>query len=197
MPRRILLLAVVIFAVSLLMLNGTARAQMEGAIDLQTPTVQIYFDEQLQVPHRDNCGAILTFDTLYVVASSFNAQIVDIEYLVDVSSWGAMWWIVDLIQPTYTATGESYAGIRVAFPSPVDATGAFLIQRIMVYWMCDCSGVELHYVMVLPHPISGKVQATRWPDMTKIEGQGLAGVICPVLPVEETTWGSIKALYQD
>ena len=159
----------------------------------QTPAVQMFFDEQFQVPAMECTGAVL--DTLYVVANGFDAQIVDIEYLIYLNVY--LLWIADLIEPTYTATGTSVAGIVVSFPAPVDATGPFLIQRILFEWLCDgCPHDGIPYIQVRPHPISGKVQATRWPDLVKIEAAGMTNVLCGVIPVEETTWGQVKALYR-
>jgi len=159
----------------------------------QTPTVQMFFDEQLQVSMMECPGFV--FDTLYVVASGFDTQIVDVEYVISLN--GHLDWYADLLPPTYTAVGISVTGIVVSFPEPVDANGPFLIQRIIAQWICvGCPQPGIPFIAVEPHPTSGKVQATRWPDMTKVEAEGIVNLLCPVLPVEKTTWGQVKALYR-
>jgi hypothetical protein len=162
----------------------------------QTPTVQIYFDEALQVKHR-RCpdaqpGTIL--DTLYIVAHNFNAQIIDIEYLFH--TYGNMAYAGDLLPAGYTAIGFSVDGIVVSFPAPVYAGSTLLIQGVMFWWTCRGCPYPDYLIWIEPHPMSGKVQATRWPDLGKIEGMGRYSWLCPVVPVEQKTWGGIKALYR-
>lgn len=104
--------------------------------------------------------------------------------------------VQDLLPNGYTGDGYSWDGIRVSFGGPVDASAKLLVERIVVIWTCEsCSGGVVFFT-VEPHPDTGKIQATGWPDLMKIEATGGSNDLCGVLPVEPSTWGRIKALYR-
>ena len=161
----------------------------------QAPTVQVYLDSQFQVVHR-TCPPDGTLDTLYVVASGFTSPITDIEYSVNL--FGNFIFVQDLVATGFSGTGYSGVGIRVDFGGPTNAHGNLLVQRIHGFWTCQpCGGGGFWpFIVVEPHNESGKIQATRWPDLTKVEAAGGVNSLCGVLPTEPTTWGRIKALYR-
>ncbi len=78
----------------------------------------------------------------------------------------------------------------------MDASGKLVVQRIWGAWFCANCGGSTAYITVQPHPDSGKIQATSWPDLMKIEARGGFNNLCGVLPVKSSTWGRIKALYR-
>lgn len=161
----------------------------------QVPTVQVYLDPQFQVVHR-TCPPGGTADTLYVVASGFSSPITDIEYSINL--YGNFVFIQDLIPTGFSGIGYSGVGIRVDFGGPTNASGNLLVQSIFGFWNCqpcDCCGFG-PFIVVEPHDGSGKIQATRWPDLIKAEAAGGVNALCGVLPTEPTTWGRIKALYR-
>jgi len=160
----------------------------------QTPVVHVYLDPQFQVLHR-TCPPSGTIDTLYVVASGFTSPITDIEYSVNL--YGNFAFVQDLIPPGFSGTGYSGVGMRVDFGGPTNVVGKVLVQRIFGYWSCQpCGGGFIPFIVVEPHNESGKIQATRWPDLAKIEADGGINPLCGVLPVASSTWGRIKALYR-
>lgn len=160
----------------------------------QVPIVQVYLDSELLTIHRD-CPPFGTPDTLYVAASNFFESIVDIEYRIE--AYGNFALLVDMLPSGFSAEGHSGSGIRVAFGGPIDASGTVLVQSVVGGWFCndDCGGGPL-FITVQPHPESGKIQGTAWPDLTKIEATGGVNFLCGTTPVEATTWGRIKALYR-
>ena len=91
---------------------------------------------------------------------------------------------------------------------PANGFGSLLCQKVLILWMCqatlvstdpdvwDCGTANDNLVTVVGHPFSGEIRALRSPNNTEFFGTGLTSVICPqTIPVEETTWGGIKALY--
>jgi hypothetical protein len=160
----------------------------------QSPVVQVYLDSQFQVLYRP-CPPVTTIDTLYVVASGFTSPITDIEYSVNL--YGNFVFFQDLIPAGFSGTGYSGVGMRVDFGGPINVVGKVLVQRIFGAWSCQpCGGGFIPFIVVEPHNVSGKIQATRWPDLAKIEADGGINPLCGVLPVASSTWGSIKALYR-
>ena len=167
---------------------------LASAVSAQVPIVQVYLDAELQTIHR-KCPPFGTEDTLYVAASNFPWPIADIEYRVE--TYGNFAILEDLLPVGYSSDGYSATGIRVSFNGPVDASGTIVVQRILGGWFCnDCGGPTFPYIAVKPHPDSGKIQATRWPNLVKIEGTGGFNALCGDIAVESSTWGSIKALYR-
>jgi hypothetical protein len=169
----------------------------------QVPTVAIYSDEALQERDIWSCpggppGTVAS--TLYVVAEGFNMSMASIEYRIDLNPY--LLFLGDIV-PAGVGEGYSVEGIRITFLTPVDATGQFLVQRIDFIYQCegclDIDGILILDALItaLPHPESGKIQAFRWPDMVAVEAEGLTSILCEraSIPVEQTTWGMIKALY--
>lgn len=177
---------------ALLFLGLSLLAQPTRA---QAPTVQVYLDSQFHVVHR-TCPPSGTVDTLYVVASGFSSPITDIEYSINL--FGNFAFIQDLIPTGFSGIGYSGTGMRVSFGGPTNASGNLLVQSIWGFWNCQpCGGgAFIPFIVVEPHNESGKIQATQWPDLAKVEADGGVNSLCGVLPTEPTTWGRIKALYR-
>jgi hypothetical protein len=66
---------------------------------------------------------------------------------------------------------------------------------------CNCESCDATYndspVTVDPHPSFGVLGITRWPDIVQVPGVGMTSLICSTLPVEQSTWGKVKALYTE
>jgi len=155
--------------------------------------VQVYLDDELETIHRQ-CPPAGTLDTLYVVASNFSPPIIDVEYRIE--TYGNFGILLDLLPAGFTSDGFSGDGIRVSFGAPMDASGKFVVQRIWGAWFCANCGGSPAYLIVQPQPDSGKIQATSWPSLMKVEATGGFNDFCGVLPVKTSTWGQIKALYR-
>jgi hypothetical protein len=170
----------------------------------QVPRVAIYADEALQDRYINGCpeeppGSVA--DTLYVVAEGFDMAMTSIEYRIDLGPH--LFFLGDIVPDGVVEGDYSGDGIRITFPTPADATGRLLVHMIVFCYNCwrcdDINGITIldALITVLPHPESGKIQAIRWPDMTAVEAEGMPLILCQraSIPVEQTTWGMIKALY--
>jgi hypothetical protein len=61
-------------------------------------------------------------------------------------------------------------------------------------------GAMIEYLLVIgPHPDSGNLSGIYWPDYMPFPIIGLTSVLCPEepVPVEEESWGAIKAMVAD
>ena len=166
----------------------------------QVPEVQIFFDTGLQIAFADCPTAPVgtVFDEIYVVANNFNMMMNAIEYRIEYPT--ILFFAGDyVIDSGASVTGTSPDGISITFSTPQDAFGQFVIQRVSFIWMCDYCGYAIldTPVRVRPHPSSGKVRAVRWPDLEFVEAIGQTAWICFAgVPVHETNWGRVKALYR-
>jgi len=180
---------VVVFAVVVML--GAAQ------VNAQVPHVAVFFSNG---SNAANCpaeppGTVL--DSISVVAVNFDMWMNGIEY--QISYPPQMLWLGDFIGDGNLKIGSSPTGIGITFPIPLNAFGPAVVQTANFFWMCDSCDLpnQNQPVVVGPYPSSGVVRAVRWPDLVVVEGVGLTSLICPTVPVQEKTWGGIKALYND
>lgn len=157
----------------------------------QTPTVGIFFDENLTRMDKD-CPPGGGVDTAYVVATNFNAYVAGIEFAINYPA--SMVWLADVdIPPVHLGTTPT--GLMEAWALPLNGFNRIVVARIAFMWNCDGCTVENDPVVVVPYPYSGFVRAVDFPMYNFIEGVGMKSLVCATVPADEATWGRIKALY--
>ena len=172
------------------------------AASAQTPYVAVYFDDTYQTMTADCPDALpgTVPDSAYVVTHNWNMWVNAIEYAIAYPP--QIFWTGDQIAPGILAIGQSdvtLGGIGMTWPLPSNGFGSLFLQKFFFFWMCEgCDGNWDSPITVVPYPQSGQVRAVRWPDLAIFQGVGLTSLICPSpgIPVEEKTWGGIKALYE-
>jgi hypothetical protein len=190
-----------------LLLCLTLAAFIPKGVESQTPGVYLYFDNQHTVACK-NCPIVpigTLMDTLYVVLDGFNEHLSSLEYSIDYPL--QLLWLGDM-WTSGSAIGNSPTGILHKWATPLDATGSVLVAKVVTIWFCnDCSGGSSASMCVEPHPDTGVLAAKQSPDGHKIYPYGHGLVICPSTgcdpapctsppsPVEQSTWGKIKELY--
>jgi hypothetical protein len=159
-----------------------------------TPTVGVYFDQAYTVMQKP-CVGPNVMDYAYVVAFNFDAFLTAIEYKISYPA--SMDFVADLDIPPVTI-GNSETGISMGFGTPQNGFSPVLVQRIAFIWMCNgCEpAIEDDPIVVEPHPESGFVRATNFPDFEFIDAVGMTSLVCATVPVNETTWGKVKSLYE-
>ena len=161
----------------------------------QVPTVTVYFDKALTQDSQD-CQGIGTIDTLYVTAAGLGDFITAIEFSVDYSSVTAFTWLGDMAS-TPLVIGSSPTGIALTWQIPQSVFTPLVVVQSTIIWNCnDCSGFEAQLLKVVPHPQTGHIRMVRYPDRTFVDAIGLTSAVCTVFPVETSTWGALKALYE-
>jgi len=186
---------VVSFLAVLLMALGVAWVSAAGPV----PNVQVYFTSdygaygKAQIPECPPNPPGTVFDSLYVVANNFNCYISAIEY--QVSYPPQIIWLGD-DTGTGLNIGSSPTGIATAWPFPQNAFVPYAVNKVKFIYNCQlCYDGNNIPITVLPNPGSGYLRFTQWPSNTLINAIGMVSLICPTIPVEETTWGNIKAIY--
>jgi hypothetical protein len=162
-------------------------------VSAQTPNVQMFFDGGYG--SQTYTCSVGQFGQGYVVAKNFNMFLVGIEYAIDYPA-GITW-----IGETYASdlqignTKLADGGISQVFSLPQN--GFFPILLATVTFRCDACNPDTP-LAVVPNPVSGYLRATRYPDNAFVYGIGMTSIFCPTnVPVENTTWGGVKALYDE
>jgi len=181
----------------------------------QPAYLQVYFDQDLTETVAGSCpyempGTVVS--ELYIVAHGFDAWLSAIEFRLALPS--ELVWLGDVWDQSHLALGSSPTGIAVAFPLPVNAFAPVQVLTVVVLWMCqDCDMIAENcatantLVCVDVYPSSDRIRAVTWPDQRLIQATSGTAIICPTLcgggscpelpvPVDETTWGRIKAQYR-
>jgi hypothetical protein len=182
----------VVVSALLILALGTSITSAQTPI----PNLQVYFTSDwgtYGAAQLQTCPGFVV-GTIYVVANNFNMWMSAAEYQVLYPP--EVIWVAD--NTGGIDIGSSPAGIATSWALPQNAFVPFAVNTVTVLYNCaGCPTTDIPIVIV-PNPgsISGQVQAVRWPDNSLIPAIGMTSLICPTVPAEETTWGSIKALYE-
>jgi len=98
--------------------------------------------------------------------------------------------------------GTPGGGLSLAFWPPMDGSypGYNLLCTLHLFASrtCECLGGTLSDVPVriLPHPDTGLIQGSCFPENALFEFAGLTSIICPhMIGIEDKSWGAIKSLF--
>jgi hypothetical protein len=162
----------------------------------QIPTLTIYFDAQLTQGHQPcpNPPDSLVEDSLYVVAENFNTWFSAMEYQIQFPP--QMEFIEDVTGGL--DIGTSATGIATAWPVYMIGPERPVINKVKFRWNCQATPIGEIPVPIVPHPLTGHIRGVNWWNNDFIYAVGTSGWISQEeVPVEETTWGRIKSLYNN
>jgi hypothetical protein len=170
---------------------------MAGAASAQTPYIQVYFDAGFQEASADCPTVVGTLDTLYIVAHNFNMFIGAAEFMVDYTSH--LTPLAEQANGTPLVIGESSTGVAISWPLPQNGFDPFLMMTVTVEWNCtDCAGIggtPGSELVVQAKPGKTSARAIDYYELTSVDAVGMTSLICAQVPVENTSWGQIKSLY--
>ncbi|MDH3198370.1 MAG: hypothetical protein OEO21_09035 [Candidatus Krumholzibacteria bacterium] len=185
----------VVLAVALIGLGAhSANAQL--------PYVQAYFSVDPYTTGM-NCPGPGTQE-LFVVAHNYNTFLIAAEFSVSLPPALAYLGFTSSAQlsigdPVLAIGGASAPGVTLSWPYPQNAFVPFLFAVLQCFWTCDdCLGGP-EPLAVMPHGVSQSLTIVSWPALVAdTRGIGMVSIVCPdPVPVEETSWGQIKALYEE
>ncbi|MEJ2719629.1 MAG: hypothetical protein P8181_00630 [bacterium] len=131
--------------------------------------------------------------TVYFILTGFDAYLSAIEFSVDYPY--LVTWLNDEGMPPVTF-GSTPTGISMGWGVPQNALDPIIVLKADIIYHATCSHDELR-IQVMPHPVSGALQAVRFGDNALVELAGGAAKFCSrSVPAEGETWGAIKALYR-
>jgi hypothetical protein len=168
-----------------------------GEILAQEPSLELYFYESMTIqevcpwPDPYHPGPDYPF-TIYFVATDLNMWMSGIEFSVSYPS--DVTWLGD----TYFSTlhiGSSPDGIAMTWSEPQNAYNPLLVMKANIIYHASIYQNNIR-IEALPSPASGRLRAVRWPDNAEIDLSGGCVTFCGSIPIGETTWGRVKALYK-
>ena len=166
----------------------------------QIPNVQWFFDANLTQTAFDCDGTTNQFG--YIVAVNFNAFISAVEYKMDYPPTGDLIWRIDIpVNPNQLNIGNTSVGVASAWSLPLDCFQPTVIMQVLYDWSgcnnCNPAANTNQPIVAGPNPSSGRLRFVRFPDNAEFDAIGMLSLVCPgTIPVEETTWGQVKALYE-
>jgi len=178
-----------------------ATIAIASSASAQTPYFQVYFDANMQESSAPCPSAPIgtVIDTLYVVAHNFNTWVVSTDFMVDYGAY--LTFLGEFAIGTPLWLGDSPTGIAITWQQRRNGWQPIPMLQVTVMWQCNsCNGIggptdPGSEIVVLPNP--GKLDPRVVESGTEqiIYGVGMTALVCAQVPVEETTWGQIKALY--
>lgn len=166
------------------------------AASAQTPFIGVYFDSGYNYMAKEDgvCPGVGTLETWYVVGQNFNTFVAGMEFKIEYP--GVVMWLSDAGTPPVTI-GNTSTGISMGFGLPINGFFPVSICQVNVMWMCEggCPSQNIP-VRVVQHPATGYLGGTDFPNFNLVPAVGMTSLICPSVPVQDTTWGQVKALYE-
>jgi len=189
---------------TLILLSLILILSLPAATQSQTAHVRAYFDEGLTQAYMqcpdDPKGTVL--GTLHIAVDNINEWFTAVEFRVYYPP--SMLWIAD-IPSTPLMLGSSPDGIALSWTIPQSGFGRVRVLQAMFLYMCTgCSDINdpgdpdlKHWIRLDPHLQTGHIRYVRASDSSLVELAGYHSVIgCLQLPVETSTWGRLKSLYE-
>jgi hypothetical protein len=168
-----------------------------GSMAQPVPFLQFTFDRNMTMTAMDCPGTSTDIQSGYIVAVNFNQFFTAVEYRVDYSPM--MLFVADVsVNALQLNIGFSNTGISSAWSLPMNGFSPIRILEVLYMWSCDNGCYQTPDAIVVgSNPTSGLIQFTQWPTNELFQVIGMTSLTCPgPVPVEETSWGGIKALYE-
>jgi hypothetical protein len=172
---------------------------MVGAASAQIPFIAVYFDKHHSVealpppPCANPCPGIGVVDYVWIALANANAFVTGVDFKVNYPP--EMIWMQDIgTQPV--TIGNTNTGISMGWALPQNGFSAVPICQVKFMWNCGSCASPNIPIVVVPNPATGFLGYTDYPLYALHDAVGLTALICACVPVEETTWGQVKALFE-
>ena len=178
--------SVIVLMLCLLCVAGVASAQL--------PYIMVYYDDFYTVGNKDCPNGIpgTTIDSVYVVAQQINRWFSAVEYSIVYPS--QMTYLSEVVNGGL-AIGNTQTGIAQSWTFPMNGFMPAMINKIYFLWNCDGCTSTNNFIFVTNHPETGHVRGVEFGTNELFNIVGMTSVVCGTTPEENTTWGNIKALY--
>ncbi len=168
----------------------------------QDPYIGIFFERNPTpdgITEASQCQGVGVIDTVYAFLYNAQLRVCAVEFKVFYPAIG-MTWILDLPdQPVNFGNTRDGFSMGWAFPGVLGPRGIF-IAKVLIQWNCAL-GCPLSDVPITvgPHPFGFGFAPVFIDCQTNQphEAVGLTALVCATVPVEETTWGRVKELYDE
>jgi hypothetical protein len=165
----------------------------------QIPFVQWYFDANLTQTAADCIDLPIepsTLQTGHVVAVNFNVFLSSVEYTISYPP--SVLWFADVpVNVNQLNIGATETGVASAWALPLNTFSPTPIMRVLYNWNCQGGCYGIQPIEVGPHP-TGRLSYVQFGNNVRRDAIGMISLVCPdPIPAEETSWGKVKALYEN
>ncbi|MCX5754147.1 MAG: hypothetical protein NTW97_11000 [Candidatus Krumholzibacteria bacterium] len=144
-----------------------------------------------------------SFFDVYLYLHASNYYVTALEYQLTTPNEPAhTLFIINTVTPAEQAVvtlGSPWEGHSLAFWPPLDGytPGYNMICKYTCMTLTPClAGLVDYPIVVGPHPGSGQLWGTFYPNNETFPIIGLTSILCPYyIGVQNTSWGAIKSLY--
>ena len=195
MKRSVLIALVVVLSA------GFAQAQPAGSVDI--------FSDAAMTDCNINMPAAPGIFSVYVAHTNFGASA--LQFAVDYTGLtnAGLMFLSETVTPPFLFIGTAATGISIAYGSCQGGAAMTVLTLSFFYQLVDPP--DCTYLSILPDPNFVDNEGNAYPAIASVEcvtgdflfptgGQAIAMPVpgqCECnTPVEESTWGGVKALYQ-
>lgn len=167
-----------------------------SALSAETPFIAVYFDAGLSQEAKD-CPGFGVMDTLYVALVNANCFVGGAQLRILYPP--SMIFLADVNPPGFICVGPfctTATGRFIIFDLPQNGFSPVLLIRVVILWNCNDCSFPNDPILVTPHPETGELSYFCSTPLDAFPAVGLTAAVCSTVPVEETSWGRIKALYR-
>ncbi|HSG27094.1 MAG TPA: hypothetical protein VLA34_01350 [Candidatus Krumholzibacterium sp.] len=161
-----------------------------------TPTLNFYFADHPGPKAIDIPGPMAELDA-FIFGEGLDCYFTGCEFAVTYPAG------VFPIEEEYfgnLSMGNTTGGLSLTFWPPLDGwtPGYNAMARVRLLFTGDCNtlGRDLR-IEIGPHPISGELRGTCWPDNVLFDITGTTSILCPeAIANGSESWGVVKSLYK-
>jgi hypothetical protein len=166
-----------------------------GAANAQLPFIMVYYDDYYTIGNKDCPSGVpgTTIDSVFVVAQQINKWFTAVEYSITYPP--QMTYLSEMVNSDLTI-GNTVSGIAQTWSFPVNGYQPALLNKVYFLWNCDGCTATNRYIVVTNHPLTSHLRGVEFGSNELFNIIGMTSVVCGTTPVEDTTWGNIKALYE-
>jgi hypothetical protein len=163
-----------------------------SSVSAQTPYIAAFFDPNLE---QKNCPGMNAPDFLHVFLFNANQFVVGVDFAISYPT--SILFQLDTGHTGNIFFGDTNTGLSMTWDIP--RNGFFPVKIVDVFFLWNCIACELpdDPVVVVPNPFTTDLAYVSWPDFALHPVVGQTALACATIANEETTWGKVKALYED
>ena len=164
------------------------------------PTMGVYHRGRL---HYDPVGPFIQFELeLYIVHWEHFVTAVEYQLLTPTDPSHSMFLILGVTYPPKQSLmlGNPFGGHSITFWPPCSGypDGYDLLATYICLTVVPCEQMYDYPLVVAPHPDSGELRGTFYPDNEMFKIAGLTTHLClHEVSVTGDSWGAIKSLYKE
>jgi hypothetical protein len=99
--------------------------------------------------------------------------------------------------------GDPLIGVSITYWPPLDGWNPGYNLLCVLHFLAvdkclQCGGTLIDVpIQIVPHPDTGMISGTCWPDNELFQFIGLTAIICPFgTATEESSWGAVKSMVE-